>query len=864
MNAVVTRGRYRLAMARAPESRSDVRSALSDLARQLNDLEHDLDSAQLQTGAAGLLAIGRIQVLAGSSRSPAARALSEAFPGPAKNADLLTQHIVNGNRVKKIGQIIGFLSEQPLGAEHAIAWMFQYLKEPREKEAVARAHLPGGKKIAGADLLAATQFFTEPYMVRYLVGKTLGERASRSNGYSRLRIVDPAAGGGSFLAESLRLFASTSRAPRRRVRSMLESVIAGYELDPTLAEIGSLCIWLTGVELAWPDVPSPPHIEFGCDGDETGFLAPSKLGDELSTRRGAEMVLLTNPPFLGRRLMSTSLRRWLSVNYPLAKNDLGAAFFLRCAALVAPGDRLGIVHQTNWMHLKTFSEFRASIFSQLSIDECAELGSGAFADLTGEKVRVALTVMSHGQLRRRSRFLRLVDLPLPEKREELLNPSPLRTFTVQSARVRSDIRSGIRYHFDGDLVRLLGALPTYDVVARPTQGTSTGNNKRSVRHSWQVPASQCSWRSASKGGGYSKWAGLNRWVVDWGREGEALLQNPGAALRNSSASRGAQLVFSDTGTQGLSVRLRQEGQVPIASGPGILVESGEPLSHLAVLNSRIVSALLKALTPKLTISAGYIARLPFPTELADDPELVSGAAQCVALKRSVLARKLGNDEYRWQLDESVDLEECITRAFLEEVADEAARLDLEWKLEQRVSRAFDFNDDARRRLEDEAGCCVSSLVGASFDADVTKVDAVLAASLDDGARYRSTGARRRGACEGPLEAACRVFEIPPQILLGYLCQRAPELKVVRQKYSEDLLHQAVLQILGFRSDRTWKAKRLSVRATATRVSDLFGVDSKTIRVWLEQRLPALHERTFYGDPILKLTDRDLVLARSAR
>jgi hypothetical protein len=40
------------------------------------------------------------------------------------------------------------------------------------------------------------------------------------------------------------------------------------------------------------------------------------------------------------------------------------------------------------------------------------------------------------------------------------------------------------------------------------QGTSTGNNNEFVKFAWEVNGSP-DWKLVSKGGGFSKWAGLN-------------------------------------------------------------------------------------------------------------------------------------------------------------------------------------------------------------------------------------------------------------------------------------------------------------------------------------------------------------------
>ncbi len=108
------------------------------------------------------------------------------------------------------------------------------------------------------------------------------------------------------------------------------------------------------------------------------------------------------------------------------------------------------------------------------------------------------------------------------------------------------------------------------------QGTSTGNNTLFVKYAWETNGNP-DWKSVSKGGGFSKWMGLNYYKVYWGTEGEKIRANKGSAIRNIHKIPSTELVYSDTGTLGLNVRVLKKNQVFIASGPGIQVLGGTSL-----------------------------------------------------------------------------------------------------------------------------------------------------------------------------------------------------------------------------------------------------------------------------------------------
>lgn len=100
----------------------------------------------------------------------------------------------------------------------------------------------------------------------------------------------------------------------------------------------------------------------------------------------------------------------------------------------------------------------------------------------------------------------------------------------------------------------------YRDVAVPMQGTSTGNAKELVGYFWEH-FGETDWVVVSNGGGYCRWQGLNDSVVKWGKDGEYIKSQKGSALRNVKYFDDTQMVFSDTGTAGLNVRVLLDNQI---------------------------------------------------------------------------------------------------------------------------------------------------------------------------------------------------------------------------------------------------------------------------------------------------------------
>ncbi|MCZ6586632.1 MAG: hypothetical protein O7B24_01640, partial [Alphaproteobacteria bacterium] len=86
--------------------------------------------------------------------------------------------------------------------DDVLAWAYQYLNRERAAEAFSQT-LKNGKKLSGEALLAATQFFTDSYMVEHLVREIIPESIDQKYALRDIRVIDPACGGGNSLATLL-------------------------------------------------------------------------------------------------------------------------------------------------------------------------------------------------------------------------------------------------------------------------------------------------------------------------------------------------------------------------------------------------------------------------------------------------------------------------------------------------------------------------------------------------------------------------------------------------------------------------------------------------------------------------------------
>lgn len=110
---------------------------------------------------------------------------------------------------------------------------------------------------------------------------------------------------------------------------------------------------------------------------------------------GRYVLVATNPPYLQRRSMDARLQEHVDSYFSDAKADIATAFIERCLDFVAPkSGSVAVVSPQNWLLLGSYEKFRKSLLARRRIDVVARLGAGAFRQISGEIVKVSLSIIS--------------------------------------------------------------------------------------------------------------------------------------------------------------------------------------------------------------------------------------------------------------------------------------------------------------------------------------------------------------------------------------------------------------------------------------------------------------------------------------
>ena len=567
-----------------------------------------------------------------------------------------------------------------------------------------------------------TQFFTEKYMIRFLVKNIANINFAK-------KILDPCVGGGNFLAECLEFLCGVQKKITLDVVKKMSSRLYGFDIDNMIARIALVNIRLRALSILkrngvsfdmsiWNEIA--PNIYMSSERDliQGSLTKHEKKVISLTDRKkitttelfGGADVAVTNPPFATIKGMDPEGKDFLKNAYPLSNCDTCVAFIEAIGRMLSTEGICGIVSQSSWMHLKSFESFRNWVINNYVIERIANLGSGAFQDLSGEKSNVSLFIFHQGTTKSSNavKILNATDGTFEEKVKKVEEEK----YDIQKELTEINGSNGFDFSENDILKELDGKTESYKDIAVPMQGTSTGNAKELVGYFWEH-FGDSEWISVSNGGGYCRWQGLNDSVVRWGTDGEYIKAQKGSALRNVKYFPETQMVFSDTGTAGLNVRVLHDNQVFIASGPGIRIKKGNKYAHLALLNSRLASYCIRLMSPKLTIAAGYIGQIPVNEEISSSVVLEKNARLCVELKEKMLSTRTTNieysDDYFTRLPH--DVEKASWMLLYEDLTNELLKLEIESKIDSCIIDNFGFSEDAINTLKENVGKCAYDISG---------------------------------------------------------------------------------------------------------------------------------------------------------
>jgi hypothetical protein len=288
-------------------------------------------------------------------------------------------------------------------------------------------------------------FYTPAPIVRFIVANTLGplldgKTPGPRGGASRVRVLDPACGSGSFLIGAYQLLLDWHRDrylaegaeehPRELRRAagdawaltisektrILVNCVFGVDVDEQAVEVTKLSLLLKLLEgesaqtlerqlelfhdRALPDLSSNIRCGDALVGADWGGGAITRIDEEtpfpvapfdwqaefrsVFASRGGFDVIVGNPPYVSLQsgLVAPDLRRYLETHYTCYERitDHFALFLERAVSLLADGGACGMIVPSTLLGNLSFTRLREHLLRSTSLTSIVHMGDGVFRD----------------------------------------------------------------------------------------------------------------------------------------------------------------------------------------------------------------------------------------------------------------------------------------------------------------------------------------------------------------------------------------------------------------------------------------------------------------------------------------------------
>lgn len=560
-----------------------------------------------------------------------------------------------------------------------ISWMYQYyVSDVKEK-------YKDNRRVMKEDLSSITQLFTPKWIIKYLVDNTLGNFTSQELKYklskkfedketSLIRILEPCVGTGNFLlyvVEVLYKMYIQQNSDRQDIINKIMNNIYGLDIDE---EAIALCKVLLGIKLyslsgikakyTFDNIVSITEEEIKEIGSlyyQNGSLkvkVSNKLKNIITKKYD---VVVTNPPYLGRKSISSELKKYINKNIPNAKSELYSAFIIRCIDYACKGGYVGMITLHTWMFISSYSDLRKEIICNYQIESMLHTGANTFVGVNAFNALATSFVIKKNEPKQDTIFIRLCDIyHSRSKEDEFFNEKNY--YYVNAKEFLNIPFCSLLYQVDNHVREIFKKYPMLSEKFTIRAGIATGNNEEFVRYWFEVPKEKIGFNIKSndeafssgytyfpynKGGSFRKWYGMNEYVIKFDKESFDVLAKQGNKLPSKEYYFKKGITWSLFGFENFSVRFKDYGFVFDVSGSSVFPDEEHLYYLLGFLSSSTCFYLLNMINPTVNFQTGNIASLPYIESEQFKNEINSLVRENIRLAKE-----------DWDLDElSFDFEE---------------------------------------------------------------------------------------------------------------------------------------------------------------------------------------------------------------
>lgn len=521
------------------------------------------------------------------------------------------------------------------------------------------------------NITALTQIFTPKWICEYFVNNTINKKCLNYKDLENITILDPCLGTGQILYSALQSLIKlyqkyTSYSIDQIIEKIYNNQLYGFDIDSHAITLAKFIFLLKSYELCPKLLNNPTRLKLNFINiknynfktinnqilrlqsyfQKTSFIGslitlPStdykKMLSSSLTEEEYEMVytaylltkkydiVLTNPPYMGRKILPKELLKYLNTNFKYGKSELYAAFIEKCLTFSKPDGYLGMITLHTWMFIKSFAELRKYILSNYQIESLLHLGKNTFENLNAYNALASAFIIKNQIVNKPITFVNLTTYDdIHQKEQAYLNNENIFKVCKENL-LKLDNYQFLYWLSDSELKTLLNS-PKLGQYATIRQGLATGDNQKYIRQFQEIDISDVGFNCSSiddffhsnkkyapynKGGDQTKWYSTSKCVIKFDKKAYEILKTVGNHLPSKEYYFKEGITWSLFGFNSFNVRYKEQGYVFDVSGSSLFTSKELEKYILAYLSSNVAFYYLSSIAPTVNFQVGNIASLPF-------------------------------------------------------------------------------------------------------------------------------------------------------------------------------------------------------------------------------------------------------------
>ncbi|AUS98092.1 hypothetical protein CDQ84_15865 [Clostridium thermosuccinogenes] len=359
-------------------------------------------------------------------------------------------------------------------------------------------------------------------------------------------------------------------------------------------------------------------------------------------------VVVTNPPYMGKRSMNDKLKNFIDNVYKDSNNDLYSVFIERCISLTRVNGFIGMITQNTFMFITTYKKVRNLILDNTCIRELVHLGPKAFEDISGEKVNTVMFILEKGtsNVNKIGKYIKLDDIKLSSRKMQVLKEAvnkekDERVFHMSQSDFDLIEGRSFVYWMDSEIRDIFKTYKPLIEYAKPVVGFQSGKDAYFFRYFWEVKEESIGnrWFHCAKGGEFGRYYKSLPEVVLWENNGKELKEFKGSVIRNESFYFKRGISSSLLGGLNYSARILPDNYLFNVTCVNVFPYNYDNFNVLlGILNSSLSVYMLNLINPTLSITPGTLSKLPITIPESDEKkEIENLTLTCIEIQKKLVS-----------------------------------------------------------------------------------------------------------------------------------------------------------------------------------------------------------------------------------